>query len=338
MWAVTKAVRAWWEKHGRPAQLCVALSGGADSLALTAGAVRTGAQVTALLVDHQLQEGSGQVAHHAAEQARQLGCVEALVIPIVINDENGLGMEGAAREARYAALDMMRAGRPVLLGHTQDDQAETLLLGLLRGSGSHAIAGMSDWDDPWGRPLLGLRRADTHAACAEHAIDVWNDPQNKDSAFTRVCVRHEVIPLLQEISGGEIVPALARTAQLVREDADELDSQADTILREALQRSDGSGELPLDSLRELPLPTLRRVLRLWLHAHGHTQAGYTHLQEVARLVTDWHGQGPIALPGGDIVKRQDKALYFVPVVPAADSASSALSMGCGHAHGCRHGH
>ena len=94
MWAVTKAVRAWWEKHGRPAQLCVALSGGADSLALTAGAVRTGAQVTALLVDHQLQEGSGQVAHHAAEQARQLGCVEALVIPIVINDENGLGMEG----------------------------------------------------------------------------------------------------------------------------------------------------------------------------------------------------------------------------------------------------
>ena len=145
------------------------------------------------------------------------------------------------------------------LGHTQDDQAETLLLGLLRGSGPHAIAGMSDWDDPWGRPLLGLRRADTHAACAEHAIDVWNDPQNKDSAFTRVCVRHEVIPLLQEISGGEIVPALARTAQLVREDADELDSQADTILREALQRSDGSGELPLDSLRELPLPTLSLI-------------------------------------------------------------------------------
>lgn len=337
MWAVTKAVHTWWDTHGRSPRLCVALSGGADSLALTAGAVRTGAQVTALVIDHQLQDVSTRVAHHAAQQARQLGCVDALVVPIIVHDEDGLGMEAAARQARYAALDMFRAGQPVLLGHTQDDQAETLLLGVLRGSGPRAIAGMSPWDDPWGRPLLGVRRADTAAACAEHNIDVWQDPHNSDPSFMRVRVRHELLPLLREMSGGDVVPGLARTAQLVREDTEQLDADAAAVLRTILDADAGSGgrgaaggpadrasaiaggacvgdggaaALPIAPLRALPAPTLRRVLRLWLHAHGCTQAGYSHLVEVARLITDWHGQGPIALPAGVAVQRQGKYLHI----------------------------
>lgn len=364
MWAVTRAVRDWWDAHGRPGRLCVALSGGADSLALTAGAIRTGAQVTALIVDHQLQEGSTQVAHHAAEQARQLGCADALVIPIIITDEEGVGMEAAAREARYAALDMLRAGQPVLLGHTQDDQAETLLLGLVRGSGPRAIAGMLPWEEPWGRPLLGLRRADTRAACAEHDIDVWDDPQNSDPAFTRVRVRHQLLPLLRDISGGDVVPGLARTAQLVREDTLQLDAQAAALLNSipaGLLSTEQCGEsgaasspvaqhedvpgverhavpdcelsavpdcelsaLPVSELRELSDPTLRRVLRLWLHRNGQTQVSYLHLTEVARLLTDWHGQGPITLPGGATVQRHNNALSIQ--TPAGRDHC------CGHVH------
>ncbi|WP_053962222.1 tRNA lysidine(34) synthetase TilS [Lawsonella clevelandensis] len=326
MWAVTTAVRTWWESYGRPSRICVALSGGADSLALTAGAIRTGAQVTALVVDHQLQEGSTQVAHHAADQARQLGCVDALVIPIIVTDEQGAGMEAAAREARYAALDMLRAGQPVLLGHTQDDQAETLLLGLLRGSGPRAIAGMLPWEEPWGRPLLGLRRLDTQAACAEHTIDVWEDPQNSDPAFTRVRVRHELLPLLRDISGGDVVPGLARTAQLVREDTVQLDAQAADLLDRLtaeLPLSEpnslppaeptslpvsGLCDLPISGLCDLPDPTLRRVLRLWLHRNGQTQVGYPHLTSIARLLTDWHGQGPVTIPGGATVRRHHQQL------------------------------
>lgn len=326
MWAVTTAVRTWWDAYGRPGRICVALSGGADSLALTAGTIRTGAQVTALIVDHQLQKGSTQVAHHAADQARQLGCADALVIPIIVTDEEGVGMEAAAREARYAALDMLRAGQPVLLGHTQDDQAETLLLGLLRGSGPRAIAGMLPWDEPWGRPLLGLRRTDTQAACAEHSIDVWEDPQNSDPAFTRVRVRHELLPLLRDIRGGDVVPGLARTAQLVREDTIQLDAQAATFLdrlaaEQPTPESTGqplpeSGSirmpelprLPVTELCDLPDPTLRRILRLWLHRSGQTQVGYSHLTDIARLLTDWHGQGPVPLPGGATVRRHHQRL------------------------------
>ncbi|WQD13511.1 MAG: ATP-binding protein [Lawsonella clevelandensis] len=198
-----------------PVGICVALSRWGDSLALTAGAIRTGAQVTALIVDHQLQKGSTQVAHHAADQPAELGCADALVIPIIVTDEESVGVEAAAREARYAALDMLRAGQPVLLGHTQDDQAGTLLWACSRGSGPRAIAGMLPWDEPWGRPLLvctaptpgGLRRT-LYKTCGRPAEQRPRlHPRASAPRTAAAAARHR---------GGDVVPGLARTAQLVR--------------------------------------------------------------------------------------------------------------------------
>lgn len=311
MWQVTRAVRHWWETHGEPAELCVALSGGADSLALTAGAIRTGAAVTALIIDHQLQENSAHVAARAAQQARDLGCQDAHIIPITVTDPQKQGMEAAARTLRYAALDEHRAGRPVLLGHTEDDQAETLLLGLLRGSGPRAIAGMSSWDDPWGRPLLTVPRSTTRAACAEHQIDYWDDPHNSDPRFSRVRVRHELLPLLREIAGGNVTPAIARTAILIAQDTRELDAQAAALLPQMTEE----GDLLVAQLQPLT-PALRsRVARLWIHHAAGTERkeiNQVQLQEVERLVTEWKGQGPVALTGGDRVQRQKNRLRFLP--------------------------
>lgn len=327
MWEVTRAVRSWWTKHGQPSEICVALSGGADSLALTAGAIRTGAAVTALVVDHQLQSGSDQVAAHAAQQARDLGCVDAQVVTIKVKDPTNAGMEAAARTARYAALDAHRAGRPVLLGHTQNDQAETLLLGLIRGSGPRAIGGMPEWDEPWGRPLLHLSRATTRAACVEHNIDFWDDPQNDDPRFTRVRVRHELIPLLRDIAQADVAPAIARTAELVAQDARYLDEQAATLLAQQQNKYSGSVSdsvrvsgmvsLPIAGLEDLPTPLLSRVLRHWVQGCGENtsdtmELNYVQLQELQRLVTQWKGQGPVALPGDNRVARRGHNLVFLP--------------------------
>ena len=162
---------------------CVALSGGADSLALTAVAAGL-RRTTALIVDHGLQAESATVAERAHTQALDLGCVAAQVIRVEVGRDGG--PEAAARRARYAALDDHRAGAPVLLAHTLDDQAETVLLGLGRGSGPRSIAGMRSFESPWGRPLLGVRRATTVAACAELGLAPWHDPHNDDRRFTRV--------------------------------------------------------------------------------------------------------------------------------------------------------
>ncbi|OCB35711.1 tRNA lysidine(34) synthetase TilS, partial [Mycobacterium malmoense] len=166
-------------------QWCVALSGGPDSLALTAVAAQL-RPTTAVIVDHGLQPGSGDVAEAARTQAVAVGCVAAQVVRVHVGNEGG--PEAAARTARYAALSAYHGG-PVLLGHTLDDQAETVLLGLGRGSGVRSIAGMRPYDPPWGRPLLGVRRAVTHAVCAELGLTAWQDPHNTDRRFTRTRLR-----------------------------------------------------------------------------------------------------------------------------------------------------
>ncbi|EUA23612.1 tRNA(Ile)-lysidine synthetase [Mycobacterium xenopi 4042] len=155
---------------------------------------------TALIVDHGLQAGSAQVAATARRQAMELGCVDAQVLCVQVGADGGL--EAAARAARYEALQAARGDRPVLLAHTLDDQAETVLLGLGRGSGARSIAGMRPHDPPWCRPLLGLRRAVTHAACDELGLAAWHDPHNSDRRFTRTRLRQEVLPLLEEVLGG----------------------------------------------------------------------------------------------------------------------------------------
>lgn len=289
----------------------VACSGGPDSLALAAGAAfvaqrssRTGTpwRARAVVVDHGLQEGSAQVADDAAEACRRLG----LPTDVVRVQVGGRG-ESAARDARYAALDQtaeVLGAAAVLLGHTLDDQAETVLLGLARGSGARTLAGMPATRGRFRRPLLGLRRADTLAACAALGLVPWHDPTNDGShvaASLRSRVRSDVLPTLERVLGPGVAEALARSAGQLRDDADLLDALAEDLLV-AARTADG---LDVDTLNAAP-PALRtRVLRSAAIAAGCPAGALSrvHVLAVDALVTDWHGQGPVALPGGIAASR-----------------------------------
>ncbi|MGV0815693.1 tRNA lysidine(34) synthetase TilS [Mycolicibacterium boenickei] len=289
--ALRQAVVAATEGIGG-AGWCVALSGGPDSLALTAVAA-TLRPTTALIVDHRLQPGSDAVAETARQQADKLGCAAAQVISVEVGGAGG--PEAAARRARYAALDAARGGAPVLLGHTLDDQAETVLLGLGRGSGARSIAGMRPHDPPWHRPLLGVRRTLTHAVCDELGLAPWQDPHNSERRFTRVRLRHEVLPLLEDVLGGGVAEALARTATALREDTDTLDVLAGEALAAAV--TDDAG-LVIDRLADLPGALRRRVIRAWLLDGGACDLTDIQIRAVDRLVTDWRGQGGVAVGSG----------------------------------------
>ncbi len=266
---------------------CVALSGGPDSLALAAVAAPL-RPTTALIVDHGLQPDSAAVAETARTQAVSLGCVDVQVIRVHVG--NAGGPEAAARAARYAALGAYRDG-PVLLGHTLDDQAETVLLGLGRGSGVRSIAGMRPHDPPWCRPLLDVRRAVTHAACREVGLTAWQDPHNTDRRFTRTRLRLEVLPLLEDVLGGGVAEALARTATALREDTDLID----TLAAQALPDVKAGSGLHAQGLAILPDPVRRRVIRGWLLAGGATGLTDKQIRSVDRLVTAWRGQGGVAV-------------------------------------------
>ncbi|MEU4842197.1 tRNA lysidine(34) synthetase TilS [Nocardia testacea] len=290
---VRHAVRAWLAEFGpEPRCVAVALSGGADSLALTAAALAESADVHALIVDHRLQPGSEVVAATAAATARSLGCRSARVLPVEVVGPGG--MEAAARQARYAALDEARSGLPVLLGHTLDDQAETVLLGLGRGSGARSIQGMAAADGPWGRPLLGVRRASTRQFCADLALTPYEDPHNHAPEFTRVRLRTEVLPLLEEVLGGAVAPALARTAGQLREDNAALDEFAGELLSRA-----GAGSPECAVLAEGATAVRRRAVRAWLLSHGVPGVTATHLRGIDDLVMAWRGQGGVAVGGGE---------------------------------------
>ncbi|MGH3959276.1 tRNA lysidine(34) synthetase TilS [Mycobacterium sp.] len=267
---------------------CVALSGGPDSLALTAVAAAM-LPTTALIVDHGLQTGSAEVAAAARTQALELGCVAAEVLCVEVSGDGG--PEGAARTARYLALDAARRDRPVLLAHTLDDQAETVLLGLGRGSGARSIAGMRPDDPPWFRPLLGVRRSVTHAVCAELGLAAWQDPHNTDRRFTRSRLRQEVLPLLEDVLGGGVAEALARTAAALREDTELID----TLIAQALATSMTDDGLDTRVLTDLPSPVRRGVIRSWLLAGGATSLTDKQIRGVDTLVTAWRGQGGVAV-------------------------------------------
>ncbi len=266
---------------------CVALSGGPDSLALTAVAAPL-RPTTALIVDHGLQSDSAAVAETARVQAVALGCVDAQVLCVRVGNEGG--PEAAARAARYAALGAYHEG-PVLLAHTLDDQAETVLLGLGRGSGARSIAGMRPHDPPWCRPLLGVRRAVTHAACVELGLTAWQDPHNTDRRFTRTRLRQEVLPLLEEVLGGGVAEALARTAMALREDTELID----TLAAQALPGVTAGAGLQPQALAALPDVIRRRVIRGWLLAGGATGLTDKQIRGVDTLVTAWRGQGGVAV-------------------------------------------
>ncbi|WP_312871921.1 tRNA lysidine(34) synthetase TilS [Amycolatopsis acididurans] len=271
----------------------VAVSGGADSLALTDAAHCSGRRVRVLIVDHGLQEGSRKIAEDAARQARALGADDAEILTVDVAGPGG--PEAAARRARYAALREAADGL-VLLGHTRDDQAETVLLGLGRGSGPRSIAGMKPFDPPWGRPLLDVPRAATRAACAALGVEPWEDPHNTDTRFTRVRLRNEVLPLLEEVLSGGVAAALARTAAQLREDVETLDTLATRF---------GADEPTLDAreLAEVPAALRRRVIRRWLLDGGACDLTDAHLRSVDDLIGNWRGQGGVWLPGSLVVER-----------------------------------
>ncbi|MFC3898916.1 tRNA lysidine(34) synthetase TilS [Lentzea rhizosphaerae] len=282
----------------RPDAVTVAVSGGADSLALAACVARLVPDASAVVVDHQLQPGSAEVAARAARQCAEFGLV-ARVETVTVDGAGG--PEAAARKARYAAL--RPAEGVVLLGHTLDDQAETVLLGLGRGSGPRSIAGMRAYDPPWGRPLLGVSRSITRAACVEQGIETWEDPHNDDPSFTRVRLRNEVLPLLENILQGGVASSLARTAAQLREDCDALDSLAEAFAGDCCA---------VDDIDELPVALRRRVLRSWLIGEGVPELSDSHLRRVDALVSEWRGQGGVWLPGGFVVRRAHGRLVVEP--------------------------
>lgn len=289
-----RAVRGWLSAHadGADSVVAVALSGGPDSLALTAATVVEAAGVSALVVDHGLQPGSAAVAESAAAAALSLGCGDAEVLRVRVGVDGGL--EAAARRARYAALDSARGQRPVLFGHTLDDQAETVLLGLARGSGGRSLRGMAAYDPPWGRPLLAVRRAQTEQLCADLGLRPHRDPHNDVSDFTRVRLRREALPLLEDVLAGGVAEALARTAAQLREDGEVLDALGDDLARAAASEN----TLLTAVLADAPAALRRRAVRSWLHAAGASGLTDAHLRAVDALIVTWRGQGPVAIPGG----------------------------------------
>ena len=278
--ACRRAVRSF------DAPAVIGLSGGPDSLALAAAAAAEGKDVRCVVVDHGLQPGSAQVAGQAARAARGFG-LRADVARVEVGAGN---LEAAAREARYAAL--LSYGEDVWVAHTADDQAETLILGALRGNPS----GMSPRNGRVVRPFLGVRRADTVGACEELGLDPWHDPMNADPAFRRVAVRRQVLPLLSELLGGDAVPALAATADRIAADQALIASLTD------LTPTTSCAQLRADAG-----PVRRRRLAAWLLGEGVPVQG-DQLAAVEALVVDWHGQGPVAVAGGRKVVRDGGTL------------------------------
>ena len=290
-------------------RVVVACSGGADSLALAAAvafeAPRLSVAGAAVVVDHGLQSGSGQVAARAAQQCGALGLEPSLVVRVQVAQQ-GSGPEDAARNARYsvltdAAQDL--GASEILLAHTRDDQAETVLLGLARGSGLRSIAGMATFDAQRGlvRPFLDITRAQTEAACAAQGLTWWDDPHNRDPRYARVRAR-QILPALEDALGPGVVAGLARTASLARSDADGLDELAATATA-AL----GAPPWPVRELSRLVEPVRRRVWRRLF-----PETAKVHIDALERLLGDWHGQVGIDVPGGVRVSRREGRIEVGP--------------------------
>lgn len=291
----------------------VALSGGADSLALAAAtafeAPKLGITPIAVVIDHGLQDVSMDVAAAAARQAEALG-LEARVVRVDV--DGGAGPEAAARDARYRALDAEAdacGASAILLGHTLDDQAETVLLGLARGSGAASLQGMAPASGRRIRPLLSVRRATTAAFC--HASDLipWQDPHNLEDRFARVRVRERVLPVLEAELGPGIAEALARTAEQLREDTEAFDRMIDETIEDIVEHAEAGIAVSVPALAANPPAIRQRIIRHVVSSEFGVSLSRTHTLEIARLVTDWRGQGPLHVPGCE-VRRVDGRIEF----------------------------
>ncbi|MEW1821081.1 tRNA lysidine(34) synthetase TilS [Arthrobacter sp. NPDC080031] len=299
---------------GYPERILVACSGGPDSLALASVAAyfaRRGhvhgrpVSVAAVVVDHQLQEGSGEVAARTVSILEELG-LSPVQLRTVEVAATGFGPEAAARDARHAALEAAATELDcgaILLGHTLDDQAEQVLLGLARGSGTRSLAGMRPARGKLLRPFLGLRRAETLEICEVEELETWHDPSNADPAFARSRTRAEVMPLLEDKLGPGVAESLARTAAILQQDADFLEQLAAESYAGLANRTDDGVWLHEDALRNLS-PALRfRVIAKAAVDVGGQQPGYGRLQAAEALLRRQGSAGPVQLPGNVSVYR-----------------------------------
>jgi tRNA(Ile)-lysidine synthase len=303
---VRRAVRHALAESPEAATVVVGLSGGADSLALAAAtafeAPKRGIRAIAVTVDHGLQAGSADAASAAAAQAESLG-LDARIVRVDVARDGG--PEAAARTARYRALADAAAdagAAAVLVGHTLDDQAETVLLGLARGSGAASLQGMAPVSQLASgvallRPLLEVRRTTTRAACAAEALEPWDDPHNLDPRFARVRVRQSVLPVLEAELGPGVAAALARTAAQLREDSDAFEEMIDETIEDIVEHAEAGISVSAAALAANPAALRHRIIRHVVAAEFGASLTRAQTLEVARLVTDWSGQGPIDLPG-----------------------------------------
>ncbi len=303
--AIRSAVRECLSGCSAGDTVLVAVSGGADSLALAAALVPESknslVNLVGVTIDHQLQKNSGEQAIKVIAQLSELGIAQVEIVKV--NVEMVDGLEASARRARYAALDAAAEkhnAKLVFLGHTLNDQAESVLLGLARGSGARSLSGMARYTGKYRRPLLEITRSETLAACDENKLTPWVDPHNSDSQFARVRVRTDALPKLEESIGPGITKALARSADLLRDDADALDGWATQVAAEL-----DLADLEITTLADLPKAVRTRLLRKAIYAAGAPIGSITadHVACVEAFVTSWHGQGACSLPGGVKVSR-----------------------------------
>lgn len=299
------------------APIIVGCSGGPDSLALVSVAVWVGAhdgrRVISATVDHQLQDGSAEVAEHARQACTALGVDEAVVIAVDVNHEGGL--EAGARAVRLSALAALaeeRGAGAVLLGHSRDDQAETVLLRLSRGAGARSLGAMRTCSGIWHRPFLAQPRSTVHAVAAEALaplrIEAWNDPHNYSPDFARVRIRALLADLTGDLGPG-VVMGLIRSAELLRDDDDVLSSWSDAELSSRATRADDGLSIEIAPLTELPRAIRSRLIRLMFEETAGVESSssaltFDHVRAIDALVVDWHGQEHVDLPGGVRAARE----------------------------------
>lgn len=303
-----RAVREWAAAIDRAPSttFLVAVSGGGDSLALAWAASvelpKRGIAVGAVVVDHQLQENSAEQSARAVDQATTLGL--SPVVLKTVNPSGPGGPEEAARNARYRAFAEVvheTGATGVLVGHTEDDQAETVLMGLARGSGPGSLKGMAPLDGFVHRPFLGLSRATLRQALQDVGIAWWDDPHNADPQFTRVRVRNDVMPVLEDALGPGISQALARTAELFRQDSSALEEGAARLVSSHMVRhSPTHCTIGVLDLLDEPEAIVLRVLRAMVLAVGGATASYSQTKAMQALLTDWRGQSAVSLTGASL--------------------------------------
>ena len=314
---VRRAVRECLETSGIQADdlILVACSGGADSLALAAAAVfegprvsgrageSNGVRVGAVVIDHGMQAGSSEIASETADKLSGLGLNPVEIRKVNVGTDGG--PEAAARTARYAAIDEVAeslGANAVLLGHTLNDQAETVLMGLARGSGGRSLNGMAKVSEQNGaatylRPLLGITRETTENFCADSGLEPWHDPMNKDAAYTRVRVRQNLLPALETELGPGIAEALARTADTLREDEEVLAELAMDAYKKVAAEKATSIHIGVEEFKALPLAIRHRMIALAAVVLQAPMLARVHILAIDALVDDWHGQKPLTLPG-----------------------------------------